>query len=119
MNRLDNPALFQPNRLQVAIALMYIDPEKNSDEAYRTIKNSFNKFAAIEGFSRAYASYGNLYESQQQVPRLISASDKGIFLWNILDGYNSRKANKNEWKKFKENELIFTRRFLPYVNENQ
>ena len=40
MNRLDNPAVFQPNRHQVAMALMYLDPEKNSDEAYRTIKNS-------------------------------------------------------------------------------
>lgn len=119
MKRLDNPAVFQPNRLEVAIGLMYINPEKNSDEAYRTIKNSFNKFAAIAGFSRAYAFYGNLYESQQQVPTLISSSDRGNFLWNILDGYNLRQAHKTEWKKFKENELIFTRRFLPYVNENQ
>jgi hypothetical protein len=119
MNRLDNPAVFQPNRQQVAIALMYIDPEKNSEEAYRTIKNSFNKFAAIVGFSKAHALYGNLYQAQQQVPPLISSGDKAAFFRNILDGYNLRQANKNEWKKFKANEFIFTRIFLPYVNENQ
>ena len=119
MNRLDNPAAFQPNRHQVAKALMYIDPEKNTKEAYRTIKNSFNKFAAISRFSTAYSLQGNLYKARQQAPPLISSGDKAFFLKNIIEGYQWRQPPKKEWTKFKDNEIIFARRFLPYVNENQ
>ena len=68
MNRLDNPAVFQPNRHQVAMALMYLDPEENSAEAYRTIKNSPNKFEAIFRFSRAHAIHKHLYTAEQQTP---------------------------------------------------
>jgi hypothetical protein len=119
LNRLDNPAVFQPNRHQVAMALMYINPEKNSGEAYRTIKNSFVKFEAIWRFSRSYAIHESLYKAQQQAPGLISSGDKAAFLQSIADGYNLSKPKKKEWEKFKSNELIFARRFLPYVNENQ
>ena len=119
MNRLDNPSVFQPNRHQVAMALMYMDPEKNSGEAYRTIKNSFNKFQAIWRFSMAHAIQGNLYEAQQQTPNLISAGDKAGFLRNTIEGFNLMQNKKKEWTKFKNNELIFTRRFLPYINENE
>ncbi|MDP9229058.1 MAG: hypothetical protein M3O67_00130, partial [Bacteroidota bacterium] len=119
MNRLDNPAIFQPNRHQVAMALMYMDPEKNSSEAYRTIKNSPDKFQAIFRFSKAYAFHGKLYKAQQQVPSLISTGDKAAFYRNIIEGFNLTKSKKSEWIKFKENELIFTRRFLPYINESE
>lgn len=119
MTRLDIPAVFQPNRHQVAMALMYMNPEKNSKEAYQTIKNSNNKFAAITRFSRAYAFHGNLYNAQQQAPPLISAGDKAGFFGNNIDGFNLAQTKKKEWTKFKNNELIFARRFLPYVNENQ
>jgi len=119
MNRLDNPAVFQPNRHQVAMALMYMKPEKNSGEAYRTIKNSFVKFEAIWRFSKAYAIHENLYKAQQQAPGLISSGDKAAFLQSIVEGYNLSKPKKKEWEKFKNNEIIFARRFLPYVNENQ
>jgi len=118
MNRLDNLAVFQPNRHQVAMALMYIDPEKNSAEAYSVIKNSFGKFQAIFRFSRAHAFYGNLYQAQQQAPSLISAEDKTAFFSYSIDGFNLKQPEKKEWKKFKDNEMIFTRKFLPYVNEN-
>ena len=119
MNRLNNPALFQPNRHQVAMALMYIDPEKYSKEAYRIIKNSPEKFQAIFRFSKAYAFHGNLYEAQHQVPSLVSTGDKAEFYRNIIEGFNLTKSKKTEWTKFKENELIFTRRYLPYINESQ
>ena len=119
MDRLDNPAVFQPNRHQVAMALMYLNPEKNSGEAYRTIKNSFSKFEAMWRFSRAFAIQEDLYKAQQQAPALISAGDKAGFLSIIIDGYNLSKPKKKEWEKFKSNELIFSRRFLPYVNESQ
>ena len=119
MNRLDNPAVFQPNRHQVAMALMYIDPEKNSGEAYRTIKNSSNKFEAIWRFTNAYAINGNLYKAQQQAPNLISAGDKAGFLVSTVRGFNLSQTKKKEWDKFKNNELIFSRRFLPYLNDNE
>ena len=119
MSRLDNPAEFQPNRHQVAMALMYMDPGKNSQEAYRTIKNSFNKFAAIWRFSKAHAFHGHLHEAQQQITALVSTGDKAGFLGNIIEGFNLTQAEKNEWKKFKNNELIFTRTFLPYINESE
>lgn len=118
MNRLDNPAVFQPNRHQVAMALMYIDPDKNSTEAYRTIKNSFNKFAALFVFSKAYAMHNNLYKATQQAPALIYAGDKTSFLQHITRGFNLIQPPKKEWQKFIDNELINVRRFLPYVNEN-
>lgn len=118
MNRLDNPAEFQPNRYQVAIALMYINPEKNAGEAYRTIKNSFNKFTAIKRFSEAFGFHGELYEAMQQAPLLISAGDRAGFLNRTIKGFNLLQPPKEQWKKFRENELIFNRSSLRYVNEN-
>ena len=119
MNRLDNPTLFQPNRHQVAMALMYLDPGKNSDEAYRTIKNSPNKFQAISRFSKAYAFQDNLFKAQQQIPNLIATADKAVFYRNIIEGFNLKELKKDEWRNFKENEMIFNRRFLPYINESE
>lgn len=119
MKRLDKPEVFQPNRHNLAIALMSIDPEKNSKEAYHSIKNSFGKFDAIGRFSRAYAFHGNLYQAQQQAPILISTADKAYFLQEIIMGYNMSKPLNKEWIKFKENEPFFFRRYLVYINENQ
>jgi energy-coupling factor transporter ATP-binding protein EcfA2 len=117
MDRLDNPAAFQPNRHNIAIALMYMDPTNNSEEAYRTIKNSFTKFQAIFRFSRAHAFAGNLFEARQEIPPLISTGDQAGFLFSILDGYNLTREVPASWEKFKRNDLIFRRRFLPYINE--
>jgi hypothetical protein len=119
MKRLNNPALFQPNRHQVAMALMYLDPDKNAKEAYQTIKNSSDKFEAIARFSKAYAFHGNLYAAQKQMPPLISTADKADFFRKIMEGLNLTKRQKSEWESFKENELIFTRQFLRYINENE
>ena len=119
INRIENPGAFQPNRIQVGIALMYIDPDKNLKEANRTIKNIFDKFRAITRFSRAYAINGNLYKAQQQAPLLISAADKSFFLKNIIKGYNLKQNKKEEWAKFQDNELIFNRNVPIYLNENE
>lgn len=119
MERIDNPAVFQPNRHQVAMALMYLDPDKNSKESYRIIKNSPSKFEAITRFSRAYALNEKLYKAKEQQPSLISSADKTGFLYEILKGYNNSKTMKPEWKKFRYNDFLFLRRFLPYINENE
>jgi energy-coupling factor transporter ATP-binding protein EcfA2 len=118
MNRLENPALFQPNRCQVAMALMYIDPEKNKDEAYSIIKNSTDKYNAIQFFSKAFAFKGNLYGAEQQLPALVATGDKALFLYEIMTGYNLTKQEKASWKKFDADEFLFSRRYLPYIAEN-
>ena len=118
MNRLENPALFQPNRCQVAMAMMYIDPEKNEDDAYRTIKNSTDKYQAIQFFSKACAFKENLYEAEKQLPLLVSTGDKAIFLFEIIKGFNLTRPQANQWKKFNTNEFLFTKRYLPYTSEN-
>jgi energy-coupling factor transporter ATP-binding protein EcfA2 len=118
MNRLENPALFQPNRCQVAMAMMYIDPAKNKNDAYHTIKNSIDKYEAILFFSKAYAFKGNLYEAEQQMPVLISSGDRALFLYQIIKGFNLTKPEMDKWKKFNANEFLLTRRYLPYINEN-
>jgi hypothetical protein len=117
MIRRQNISDFQPNRHNVAIALMYSNPEELSDEAYRTIKNSFVKFQAIWRFSFAYSFRGNLFEALQQAPPLISIGDQAYFLTSSLEGYNKNKGIPEHWKKFKSNEFIFSRRFLPYIAE--
>ena len=118
MLRLDNPAVFQPNRHNVAIALMYIDPKNNSEEAYQAIRNVGNKFNAIYRFGFAEAYYDNLYNATRYIPELISGSDKAIFLARITAGVNYKQHTPDEWKRFKNNEFFLARRFLPYINES-
>ncbi len=117
MNRLENPADFQPNRHNIAIALMYLNPADNATEAYSTIKNSFVKFQAINQFCRAYGTAGKLYEAQQEIPPLVSTGDQAFFLMACIEGFNRYSGVPENWGKFKTNELIFRRRFLPYINE--
>ncbi len=119
MNRLDNPAVFQPNRYQVSLALMYLDPVKNSAEAYRTIKNTQEKFQAIFRFSKAYGFHGNLYKADQQAPGLVSPGDKAEFLRLTINGFNLNEAPKKEWKKFLENQSFLLESLFPYVNESE
>jgi len=118
MNRLDNPAAGQPNRHVVATALMFMDPQKNSEKAYSIIKNRGNKFQSIQQFSKAYAFHGNLYQALQQAPALISTGDRSVFLRQTLKGLRLNKPGADAWKTFMVNEPFFDRRFLNYVNEN-
>ena len=117
MHRVENPSEFQPNRHNVAIALMYLNASAHAEEAYRTIKNSPAKFDAIWRFARAHALDGNLYDALQQTPPQISSGDQGNFLESSLNGYNQHKGIPDEWKKFSDNILFAKRRFLPYIRE--
>ncbi len=118
MNRLENPALFQPNRCEVAMATMFIDPEKNGDAAYSIIKNSTDKYQAIQFFSKACAFKEKLYLAEKQLPPLVATGDKAIFLFEIIKGFNLTKPQANQWKKFNANEFLFTKRYLLYTSEN-
>ena len=118
MNK-DNPEVFQPNRLLVAIAQMFMDPEKNENLSYRTIKNSFAKYLTMGQFSKAFAFHGNLYKAHQQIPPQIANEDKAIFLYFTLYGNNMSGERKKEWMKYQDNYNSFDNSFLIYINENE
>jgi len=118
MNK-NNPEEFQPNRLLVAIAQMYMDPEKNESVAYRTIKNSFAKFITMGQFSKSFAFHDNLYKAYQQAPAKIANEDKTLFLYFTLVGNNMNKEKKSEWMKYLNNYNFFENSFLVYTNENE
>jgi len=118
MNRLKNSSAFQPNRLNTAIAMMYVTPQINEEEAYKVIKNSPEKFESLQRFSLAYAKDGDLYNGLVQIPDLVSSSDRVAFYGRIIEGHNLRIEYGPDWNKFKNNEFIFIRRFLPYINES-
>lgn len=120
MKRIENPASFQPNRLGVAIALMYQNPKINKNKAYQIIKNSNVKFDAMVRFAQAEAHFGRLFAATQHIPKTISSADRGYFLYKILQGYNQHLGTlqqKPEWKIFNENQLFTSRRYLQYINE--
>jgi len=118
MIRLDNPSLSQPNRINVAIAMMYADPRTYADEAYAVIKNSGAKFWAINFFSNALASQGNMYGATQQIPDMVSTGNRTFLLAYIASARNKPENYSPEWRRFKNNEFVFIRRFLNYVREN-
>ena len=118
MNK-DNPDFFQPNRPLVAIAKMFVNPGKNETSAYRTIKNSFNKFNTMVHFSKAFALKGNLYKAYHQAPSKIANEDKAIFLYYTLYGNNMTREKKVAWLKFQDNYNPFDASFLVYIDENE
>ena len=118
MNK-DNPEQFQPNRLLVAIAKMFMDPGKNETSAYRTIKNSFAKYFTMGQFSRAFAFHGNLYKAYKQMPPQIANEDKALFLYFALFGNNMTGERKKEWVKYQDNYNSFGNSFLVYTNEDE
>jgi hypothetical protein len=117
MLRLDNPSVFQPNRLILSAALMYQDPENNRDEAYQVIKNSFNKFNAMFNFTESHGFDGEFYEGIRHIPDLVSSTDRLSFYYAILHGYNINGDIEPEWETYYNNQFVFIRRFLPYIAE--
>ena len=117
MLRRDNPSGFQPNRLILASALMYQDPESNREEAYQVIKNSFNKFNAMFFFSESHGFREEFYEGVNLIPDLVSSTDRLGFYYQILHGYNIYGGLNPEWETYYNNQFIFIRRFLPYISE--
>jgi len=118
MLRLDNLSVFQPNRLIYATALTFQNPSENREAAYQTIKNSGNKFSAIFMFSLSDAFFDDLYSATSHIPELVSSSDRLQFYYFTLYGANMNRTNKTKWEKYRNNEFIFIRRFLPYIPES-
>lgn len=119
MGKIDNPAIFQPNRHQLAIALMLADPNRNEDAANKIIKNSPGKLEALTRFASAHALNDRLYKALLEIPSDLSDDDRGWFFYRILSGYNHRFERKAAWKKFEDNTVFVDRFFLPYINENE
>lgn len=117
LTRIENLSTGQPNRQLIAHVLVMQDPEKNAPEAYRTIKNIFNKFDPTLRISRSFAFHGDLFGARQQITGNISDGDQAQFLWNILYGYSQGKnENKMDWQQYSEIEK-FNNRFIDYVTE--
>jgi hypothetical protein len=120
MNRIQKSTFFRPEYLTTGVALMYLDPEKKSKEAYRMINNAVAKTDVISNFSEAYALHGHLYEALQQAPPLISKGEQSYFLRNTLKGFNLANPLKNEWIQFSNNINIYeANESLVYMNENE
>lgn len=117
MMRLDNPSVFQPNRLILAAAMMYQDPEINRDEAYQVIKNSGNKFNAMFNFVESHGFDEEFYEGVSHIPDLVSSTDRLGFYYALLHGYNIGRDIEPEWETYYNNQFVFIRRFLPYIAE--
>lgn len=118
LQRIKNLAVFQPNRHQIAIALMLLDDKKHEAEAQKIIKNSINKIESLNEFGEIQAYRGNLYKAYQGIPALISDEDQGYFYFRILFGYSKSFEPGPPWKKFEENVIFYNRFYLPYINEN-
>ena len=118
MKRIDKPDFFEPHKAKIALALMYLDPAANENEATRVIKNTQVRFDAYYEYGEAFAFHNKLYEATKRMPPLFSSGDQAYFLKYIIVGYNSRKEVEPKWKKFLNNEFILARRYLPYIDEN-
>jgi len=119
LTRIENLSTGQPNRILLAYALSMQHPQKNSPEAYTSIKNIGNKFWPTLRISRAFAFHGDLYHAQQNIPENISDSDQAEFLWNILYGYaDGSGTQKNDWKEFTSNYPWVNTRVIIYINED-
>lgn len=118
MLRLDNPSVFQPNRLILATALMYQNPGDNREGAYEIIKNSGNKNQAIRFFAKSNGFHQEFYEGLRHLPDLASSSDRLDFYYSIMRGYHMNREIDPEWETFYNNQFIFIRRFLPYIPES-
>ncbi|MFN2374459.1 MAG: hypothetical protein ABR545_11690, partial [Cyclonatronaceae bacterium] len=117
MGRLDNPSAFQPNRPNVASALMFHDTRQNREEAYQIIRNSNQKINAMSSFAHAEAKGQNLYRALQHIPDLISSADRAFMLRDAVTGYYQNDEVPAGWEMYSQNEFWAVRRFLPYIRE--
>ncbi len=119
LTRIENLSTGQPNRILLAYALAMQDPDKNSDEAYTTIKNIGNKFWPRLRICRAYAFHGDLYGANQNIVENVSDADQAEFLWNILYGYSDGQDVKDKrWLEYTDNHFWQNTRFINYINED-
>lgn len=118
MRRIDNPAVFQPNRHQIAVALMLLDAKKHEAEAYQVIKNSISKIQTLIWFGRVHAQNRHLFHAYDAIPPMISDYDRGGSIYQFLLGYYQSFEPNPAWSRFDQNLAFFDRFYLPYINES-
>lgn len=120
MNRIKELTNDQPNRMQLAYALTMVDPDGNQEEAYKVIKNVGNKSFALMRISRSHAFNNKLYSGMQNIQPNISDSDRSVFLWNILYGYQDGMNNRESaWSQYENGHRPWFIKWLPYVNDDE
>ncbi len=119
MGRVENIGEDQPNREVLAHTLVMQSPSKNSEEAYRLIKNIPEKFNAMSNICRSYAFHGELYNAQARIPEFISDSDLAFFISCTLYGYaDGNLESKKEWENFNRNYPGRFVKYITYIDEN-
>ena len=118
MNHIDNPAVFQPNKILIAIAQEYLAKPDSEQESYRLIKNVVAKFNAFYGFIWAKTSQNKWYEAYNVIPQDISDEDLTVFLFEMTRSINHHAGLKPEWKSYEDNQVFNIRYFIAYINEN-
>ena len=120
MNRVKELTTWQPNRMQLAYAMTMVDPEANNEESYRVIKNISQKSFAQMRIARSYAFNNQLYGGVQNIPEGISNSDRTVFLWSILYGYQENMDRLNDpWTQYKSGHRPWFTKWLAYVDDDE
>ena len=119
MLRVKNTGVDQQSRFHLPYALAMRMNDHDLNEADKTIKNVSFKFFVSQRMSRSLAFHNNLHESYERIPPLTSASDKTVFLWNILYGYSEGLKNPlGTWKEYATNYSPDLIRTIWYEDEN-
>lgn len=118
LRRVENLTTGQPHRQVLAYALAMQNPEANSEEAYRLIKNLGAKFIAIQFLCRAFGFHSMLYQAQSHIPDFISGTDQAIFLRQILYGYSEQQQRAERWNEFEKYYITSNTQWINYIDEN-
>jgi energy-coupling factor transporter ATP-binding protein EcfA2 len=119
MNRNKNLIANPTNKTNLSYSLVLQDPNKNMDEAMRTIKNLPNKAYNLQRIARAVAFHNNLYGAVNLMPDNLSTGSLSFYLWDILYGYNMGNGTINtEWQNYFDMQQWNISKAIVYANES-
>jgi energy-coupling factor transporter ATP-binding protein EcfA2 len=119
LSRLKDLSINQPNRQLISFALILQNPQANEAEAYRVIKNIFDKTSPIQRICRANALRGDLHSAQQHIITNINDNDLALFLWNMVYGNSLKQKHlPPQWQVYDSNHNFPLTRFIPFVNDD-
>lgn len=119
LGRVENLLTGQPHRQLIAYSITLQDAKARTDEANMLIKNLLAKNIAQQRIAHAYGFQSLLYEGRQNFPPFISTTDRAIFNWWLLEGYqlgiNHQSAG---WENFDSNYPKDIKEWIFYIDEN-
>jgi hypothetical protein len=119
LNRVENLTTGQPHRQLIAYSITLQDPQGRTAEANRLIKNLGAKSVAQQRMAHAYGFHSLLYAGQQNFPPLISDTDRAIFTWWLLYGYQKGINHHPEaWQNFDRYQVRTNTEWINYIDEN-